>query len=244
MTAVAWLLVLVLVLELASKHSASKGTNNSMTPHLVATKVPCSTSSQCAHQPPVAFSLRVGICGAIVLLAWLAIRVRSLRVVGVLVLLVGALLRELVRRSSTWILLLVVLAGLYVSYVSKHIVVLGVLPLLLIWIIVRGGGLALAVLEAALRWWAIRLLVPLLLFAVIALGLWLLRRITRLLVVLLVVFLRRCVSLTWCGRAVLVRGILIVVLVVLVVGVRHVGDVVLGCRDEEVALNGSARMRG
>lgn len=91
------LLVLVLVLELAAKHRSGKGTNDSVATHLVSSKVPCGASSQCAHQSSVALSLRVGIGGAIRLLAGLS--VRGLRVVWVLVLLIGALLRELLRWS-------------------------------------------------------------------------------------------------------------------------------------------------
>lgn len=193
-TLVAVLGLLVLVLELGAEHSARECADDAVAAHLVAAKVPRGTAAERTHQSTVTLSLRIRICGAVLLLvlSWLAVWVLPMRV---LVLWIGALLGELVLRLGTGILTLL----------------LAVLLLLVI-------GCYLAVLEASMCRRAILLVIALLLVAaIVALGsTLLLGRIAGGLPIagLLIPLLRRILALVL-GR------ILLVALVVLIVGAGH-----------------------
>lgn len=196
---------LVLILQLASYHCTCKGSHDAVASHLVAAKVASSTSSQRTHQTTVAFCLRIRICGAVAA-GWrsLAIWVGVVRVVGSLIVVIGSLLRKLIRWLCRGVLLIITLT------LSVRIV---------IWYRSRG----LAVLEAALSRWAIaslllgvRVLVALLRrVAGVLRGVLLLRRIG----IGIMVSTLWSITLAGCGRTVLVLGIL----VVLIVWVRHCG---------------------
>jgi hypothetical protein len=177
-----------------------------MPSHLVAAIVASNTSCQRTHQTTVAFCLRIRVCGVIAAgRRSLAVRVGVVRVVGSLIVVIGSLLRKLIRWWCRGVLLIIVLA----PSVS-----------ILIWCWSRG----LAVLEAALDWWAVaglllgvRVLVALLRrVAGLLRGILLLRRMG---IGIMVSTLRRSITLARCGRTILVLGILIV----LIVGVRHCG---------------------
>ena len=86
--------LLVLVLELAAEDRACYGSNNAVAAHLVTAEVASCTATQSTHKASVAFSLHVGVCGAVLSLLRLAVSILALRV---LVLSVCALLRELLR---------------------------------------------------------------------------------------------------------------------------------------------------
>ena len=92
---------LVVVLELATGDGACYGSKDAVSTHLVAAKVTGCTAAHGTQQSTVAFSLCGRVRGAV--LPWLTIGVLALRI---LVLRVGALLRELVRRLWTRILAL------------------------------------------------------------------------------------------------------------------------------------------
>jgi hypothetical protein len=95
--------LLVLVLELRAEHCACYGTHDSMSAHLVSTKVPRRTTAHGTQQASVALSLRVGVSRAILVLSrlsGLAVCVLALAL-RVLVRLVCALLGELVVGLST-----------------------------------------------------------------------------------------------------------------------------------------------
>ena len=74
-----------------------------MAAHFVAAKVAGSTTAKSAHQTAVTLGLCVGVGGAVLLLAWLAIGVLAL---GVLIVGVGALLGKLLLRLWAGILAL------------------------------------------------------------------------------------------------------------------------------------------
>lgn len=198
---------LMLILQLASYHCTCKGSYDAVPSHLVAAKVASSTSSQRTHQTTVAFCLRIRVCGAVAA-GWrsLAVWVGVVRVVGSLIVVIGSLLRELIRWWCRGVLLIIALT------LSVRIV---------IWYRSRG----LAVLEAALSWWAvaslllgIRVLVALLRrVAGLLRGMLLLLR--RIGIGIMVSALGWSITLARRGRTVLVLGIL----VVLIVGVRHCG---------------------
>lgn len=151
--------------------------------------------------------MRIRVCGAVAA-GWrsLAVWVGIVRVVGSLIVVIWSLLRKLIRWWCRRVLLIITLT------LSVRIV---------IWYRSRG----LAVLEAALSWWAVaslllgvRVLVALLrrVAGLLRGVLLLLRRIG---VRIMVSTLRWSITLARCGRTVLVLGIL----VVLIVGVRHCG---------------------
>jgi hypothetical protein len=198
---------LEIILQLASRHCTCNGSYDAMPSHLVAAIVASNTSCQRTHQTTVAFCLRIRVCGAVAA-GWrsLTVWVGVVRVVGSLIVVIGSLLRKLIRWWCTRVLLIITLT------LSVRIV---------IWYRSRG----LAVLEAALSRWAvaslllgIRVLVTLLRrVAGLLRGILLLRRIG--IGIMMVSTLRWSVTLARCGRTVLVLGIL----VVLIVGVRHYG---------------------
>lgn len=179
-TAVAIVLRLLgVVLELAAEHSACDGTKNAVATHLVATKVTGSTATKSAHQATVTLLLHSWVAVA-VLLPGLAVGILAL---WVLVLTIGALLRELVLRLGARI---------------SSLLILAVLPLLLVVVVT---SLLLAMLEAALCGRAVLGVVALLLpVTLLAVGLLLLLLlVTLLLVATLVVatLLLLAVALLW-----------------------------------------------
>lgn len=98
-------LVLRLVFELGTQERSGNSSQHAMSAHLIPAKVSCGASAKCTHQTTVTL-LVVGVRGAIILL---------MLTERILVLRIGALLRELLRRGLAGILLLlVVLAELYV----------------------------------------------------------------------------------------------------------------------------------
>lgn len=192
-TLVAVLWLLVLVFKLASHDGAGNGSDDAMATQLVSAKVTSSTATKSTHQPSVALSLCVGVCGSVLLLlSRLTVGVLALRI---LVLRIGALLWELVLGLGTWILALL----------------LSILPLLLVvW------GYLLAMLESAVGWRSVLLVVVLLLAAIVALVSRLLRRVAGLLVSALIV------TMLLLGVLALALGrVLLVALVVLIVRARH-----------------------
>lgn len=193
--------LLGLILELGTEDSTCYGAHDTVAAHLVASKVSSGTSTKRAHQASVALSLCVGIGRAVGLLARLAVGVVALRV---LVLRIGALLRELVGRLSPWVgpLLLAILS----------------LLLLVVWSY-------LAVLETTVCWSAILLASA----AIVVLGRCLLLGVGRLLVAGLVIagLLRIIWGLGLRGVLLLVVLAVLVVLVVLIVGARHCDGLVL-----------------
>lgn len=193
-TLVAVLWLLVLVFKLASHDGAGNGSDDAMATQLVSAKVTSSTATKSTHQPSVALSLCVGVCGSVLLLlSRLTVGVLALRI---LVLRIGALLWELVLGLGTWILALLLLS---------------ILPLLLVvW------GYLLAMLESAVGWRSVLLVVVLLLAAIVALVSRLLRRVAGLLVSALIV------TMLLLGVLALALGrVLLVALVVLIVRARH-----------------------
>jgi len=201
------LIGLEFILQLASSHCTCNGSYDTVPPKLVAAIVAGNTSCQRTHQTTVAFCLRIRVCGTVAA-GWrsLAIWVGVVRVVGSLIVVIGSLLRKLIRWWCRGVLLIIMLTP------SVRIV---------IWY--RSWGLA--VLEAALSRWAVaslllgvRVLVTLLrrVAGLLRGVLLLLRRIG---IGIMVSTLRWSITLARCGRTVLVLGIL----VVLIVGVRHCG---------------------
>ena len=144
--------LLVLVFKLAAENCAGDSTNNAVAAHLVAAEVSSSTATHGAQKASVALLLHSGIAGTVLLLlSGLGVRVLAL---WVLVLAVGALLRELVLRLRAGVTSLRMLGVLSESYVremvSKHRSVC-YLPLLLLLIVVTILSYLLAMLEATLR---------------------------------------------------------------------------------------------
>ena len=99
---------LVLILQLASCHCTYKGSYDAVPSQLVAAKVASSTSSQRTHQTTVAFCLRIRVRGAVAA-GWrsLAVWVGVVRVVGSLIVVIGSLLRELIRWWCRGVLLII-----------------------------------------------------------------------------------------------------------------------------------------
>lgn len=93
----------VLVLELRTHHSACYRSNDAVAAELVASEVSCSSTSKGAHQASIALSLIIGVGGAVLLLPRLSVCVWCLVALRVLVMSVGALLRELVLWLSSGI---------------------------------------------------------------------------------------------------------------------------------------------
>lgn len=111
MAIVATVLVVVLrllevVLCLATKHGACYGTEDAVAAHLVAAKVSGSTATKSAHQASVTLLLHSWIAGTI-LLSRLTVGILAL---GILILAVGTLLRELILRLRAGVPSLLVLA--------------------------------------------------------------------------------------------------------------------------------------
>jgi hypothetical protein len=101
-----------------------------MAAHLVAAKVPRRAAAECAHQATITLCLVVGVSGSV---ARLALCVSAILLsLGILLLWVGTLLRELLRGGLARVLLL------------------SVLPLALSVLVVRRG--ALSMLESSLCW--------------------------------------------------------------------------------------------
>jgi uncharacterized membrane protein len=92
----------MLVLELAAEDRACYGSKDTMSAHLVAAEVAGCSSTKSAHEASIALRLHIGVCSAV--LAWLLLAV--LLALRVLILGVGALLRELMRGCLAGILTL------------------------------------------------------------------------------------------------------------------------------------------
>ena len=107
------LFILVLILKLAAKHCTCDGADDTVTTHLVTAKVSRCTTAKRTHQTTVALSLRARVGRAVLLLAGLAVGVVAL---GILILLIGALLRKLVVWCLAGVLLLAVLSLLLVVW--------------------------------------------------------------------------------------------------------------------------------
>lgn len=175
--------VLVLVLELAAEESTSQRTDDAVTAGLVATVVASNTTAEGAHEAAVALLLHGRVSGAVgLLLLWrVAVRVGGVR--GVWRLVVGAGLRELLRRrglgiglvrgilwiSAIWLLLLLVLLGMRVlrgiaglaHTLLEAAVCRGPVAgrLLAIGIVARSTWLLLWRIALLLLWWILALLV-------------------------------------------------------------------------------------
>ena len=113
-TVVAAILVVVLgllevVFSLATKHGTCYGTEDAVAAHLVAAEVSSSTATKSAHQASVTLLLHSRITGSVLLLSRLTVRVLAL---GVLILTVGTLLRELILGLRAGVASLLVLAML------------------------------------------------------------------------------------------------------------------------------------
>jgi hypothetical protein len=215
----------VLVLELGAEHRACYGAHDSMSAHLVASKVPCCTATHGAQQASIALSLRIGVgraglvlCG----LAGLAVRVLALTL-RVLVRLVSALLGELVVGLSPGVgALLVAVCAISTSTLRDPLNIMDMANSPLLWLLAIWCYL-LSMLETAVVWYAILLtvaLLRLLLATVVTMILWLLLgRIGRLLIATLVVaLLRRVLMLILAlGRVLLV----VLLVVLLIVGAGH-----------------------
>lgn len=116
--AVAMLRLLVLILELRSKHSTRDRAHDTVSTKLIATEVAGRTTSHGAHQTSIALGLCVGIGAAVLLLAGLSVGVLRLSL-GVLVLWICALLGKLVLRLLSGVctlLLLAILPGGFVRH--------------------------------------------------------------------------------------------------------------------------------
>lgn len=113
MTVVATILVVLGLLEvvfgLAAKYCACYGTQNAVAAHLVATEVSGSAATESSHKPSVTLLLHSWVAGTVLLLSGLAIGILAL---GILILTIGSLLRELVLRLLTGVASLLVLAVL------------------------------------------------------------------------------------------------------------------------------------
>jgi len=198
----------VLVLELRTKHRACYGADDAMTTHFVAAEVASCTATQSTHHASVALGLGVGIGWSVPWRTWLAILRVMLLALRILVGWVCALLRELVLWLCTGV------ASLLLAVVS-------LLLLLLVLLVIR--SYLLSMLESAMSWCTILLVVVRLCATAVVLALWLLWRIARLLITTLVI----AALLRWV-RALRLRGVLLVVLwrtillaAVLVVRVGH-----------------------
>lgn len=106
-------LLMLLVLECILGFVAHEGTRESaehtVAAHLVAAKVSRSAAAECAHQTTITLCLRVGVSGSV---AGLALCVAAiLLALGILLLGVCALLRELLRGGLARVLLLSVLSA-------------------------------------------------------------------------------------------------------------------------------------
>jgi hypothetical protein len=123
-TVVAAILVVVLgllevVLSLATKHGTCYGTEDAVAAHLVAAEVSGSTATKSTHQASVTFLLHSRITGSVMLLSRLTVRV-----LGILILTVGTLLRELIlglRTGVTSLLVLAILSDRDVSFCFETI---------------------------------------------------------------------------------------------------------------------------
>lgn len=172
-----------------------------MATHLVATKVSGSTTAKSTHKPSVPLLLHRWVTGAVLLLSGLDVRVLAL---WVLILAVGALLRELVLRLR---------AG-----VASLLMRLIILPLLLLVVITVLAYLLLTMLKSTLRRGAV-LRVVALLFAIALLAVLLLRLlVTLLLIATLVIAALLGVGAVALGRVLLLLAVALVVLIV----ARHV----------------------
>lgn len=109
--------LLELVLKLMTEKGACKSTYDAVATSLVTAKVSSGASTKSTHQASVTLSLCVRISGAVAWLTCLRVCILSL---GILVLWVGALLRELLARLSTRILSLL-LTVLVVLAVIKSV---------------------------------------------------------------------------------------------------------------------------
>lgn len=120
-TAVVVLLVFELIFELVAHEGAGEGSHYAMATHLVSAEVARGSSAERAHQASIALGLVVWICGTIALLAGLAGLTIWILALGILILWISALLRELLCwRRARVLLLLIVLARMRMSaIVSK-----------------------------------------------------------------------------------------------------------------------------
>lgn len=86
----------MLILQLTPQHRARNRANNTMSAHLITSEVSCRAAAQRAHQAAVALALSGGVGRSVLLLLVLAMLRLLVLALWVLVLCVGALLRELV----------------------------------------------------------------------------------------------------------------------------------------------------
>lgn len=106
--------LLMMVFELASQYSASQSSKNAVPSHLVTPEVSGSTAAESAHQTSIALLLHGWVACTVLLplpLPWRAVRVLAL---GILILHIGSLLRELImglRARVASLLILGVLPG-------------------------------------------------------------------------------------------------------------------------------------
>jgi hypothetical protein len=101
--------LLRLVLKLAAKHRACYCAHDAVTAELVAAKVASRAATKSTHKTAVTLSLCVGVRGAVLLLARLAVSrlglVRVRMALGVVVLSIRALLGELALGCASWVAL-------------------------------------------------------------------------------------------------------------------------------------------
>lgn len=209
--------MLVLILELAAEESTGQRTDDAVTAGLVTTVVARHAAAEGAQEAAVALLLhgRVGGAVGLLLLRRVAVRVGGVR--GVRRLVVGAGLRELLRRRGLRIGLVRGILGISAIWLLLLLVLLGMRVL-------RGiAGLAHTLLEAAVRRGAVagRLLA----IRIVARSAWLLLwRIALLLLwwilALLVLVVGRRIGLAGGRRAVGLLGVLRVLAVLVGHGVR------------------------